>query len=858
MTINLPKKYDNSSIEAKWCDLWKNTKIYEYDPSRPREDTFIVDTPPPTVSGSLHMGHVFSYTQTDAIVRYQRMQGKNIFYPIGWDNNGLPTERRVQNLYKVTCDPSIPYQADFSPSQESKSSQYTPISRKNFIELCKTQTELDQKKYCALWKQIGLSFDWRYEYTTIDNDSIKASQYSFLQLVKKGFVEHKVLPTMWDTTYQTAVALAEIEEKEEASTYHDIEFHTESGKPFIISTTRPELLPACIAITVHPDDKRYQQLIGTHALTPLFFAKVPILASTAVIPEKGTGIMMICTFGDGNDVIFWKQQHLPLKQIISKQGTLLDITFGEAPFLSEKLQDAQKNYNELKSLSLYKARKKIVELLGGSLVKSTSTIHNVKFYEKGDCAIEFISTRQWFVKILEHKEELLAQGRKINWYPSGMFKRYEQWVEGLDQDWCISRQRFFGVPFPVWYPLDAHGAIDYNHPIYADDNLLPLDPQTTTPPGFSESQRNMPNGFVGESDVMDTWATSSLTPQLASKWPHAHHNLYPSTLRTQAHEIIRTWAFYTIVKSWFHEHSIPWENIAISGWVVNSDFSKMSKSKGKTVTPEGILETYSADAVRYWATKAKLGHDTIYDENTFQIGQKLALKLFNASKFVFMQLPDNATLSESIHTDHITQALDKAWLSKMSILIQKSTEAFERFDYAQSLQLNENLFWTFCDDYLELVKARAYQEKELPSGKSAIAALLLSIKIFLRLFAPSMPFITEEIWSWLFGAQQNQSIHQSRWPTISELHGIAFDETLVDIASLILKEVRTAKSQAQKGMKWPVELLKISASNEILELAALAENDLRNACGFSTTGFVLVQKEVDAAQLLIDVTLAEQ
>ena len=852
MTLELPKKYDNLSVETKWRNDWEHKAIYAYAGSS-RDNTFIVDTPPPTVSGSLHMGHVFSYTQTDAIVRYQRMQGKDIFYPIGWDNNGLPTERRVQNLYKITCDATLPYQA-LDLSTRKPSDPYLAVSRNDFIQACIKQTNEDQKKYRELWQRLGLSFDWNTEYTTIAPRSIAASQYSFLDLVNKGHVEHKVLPTMWDTTYQTAVALAEIEEREEQSFYHDIQFHTAAGEAFVISTTRPELLPACIAITVHPDDKRYQHFIGKHAITPLFFTKVPIIASAAVIPDKGTGIMMVCTFGDSNDVAFWKQQHLPLKQIINKQGMMLDIDFTKAPFTSEQPADAQKNYNELVSLSLYKARKKIVELLGESLIKSTPTTHTVKYYEKGDTAIEYIATRQWFIKIVEHKNELLAQGSKINWYPASMQKRYDQWVDGLDQDWCISRQRFFGVPFPVWYRLDANGDVDYAQPIYADlKQPLPIDPQTTAAPGFNESQRNQPNGFVGEFDVMDTWATSSLTPQLASGWPDSRYkNCYPATLRTQAHEIIRTWAFYTIVKSWFHEKNIPWQNIAISGWVVNPDRSKISKSKGNsTATPEGILDTYSADAVRYWATKAKLGHDTLYDENTFQIGQKLCLKLFNAAKFVFMQLPEHTTLADAIDSNQITQEVDRAWLAKMRVLIEKSTEAFERFDYAQSLQLTESMFWIFCDDYLELVKARAYQQKDLPSGKSAIASLLMTVNIFLRLFAPSMPFITEEIWSWLF-ADNNASIHKSSWPKIAELAGITGDEALIDTAFDILRQVRAKKSQEQKSMKWPVIRLVLPRN---INLPESTVKDLENACNFARDRAVLAWGDND--YLVYDITLAD-
>lgn len=812
--MELPKKYNHDEIEKKWRANWEDQGVYKWDPTQPRENTFSVDTPPPTVSGSLHIGHVFSYTQTDVQARYNRMKGKNVFYPMGWDDNGLPTERRVQNVFGINCDPQQPYDPSWSASpakKDLKRSDFQNVSRKNFIEACEKLTQEDEKAFEEMWRHLALSVDWEQQYATIDPHCQKISQLSFLDLVEKGYVYQTESPTMWDVDFQTAVAQAEIEDRERPGAYHDIRFDVEDGSNFIISTTRPELLPACIAVVAHPDDERYKPFFGKYAITPLFKAKVPILPAEHADPEKGTGILMVCTFGDVNDVEWWKHSNLPLKQIIGRNGCLVDVAWGETPFVTEDAKMAQENYAQLTGSFVKKAQKQIVELLqaDGALVKEPEAIsHPVKFYEKGDSPIEFIPTRQWFIKILDHKKELLEQGRKIEWHPAFMKSRYDNWVEGLNQDWCISRQRYFGVPFPVWYPLNASGEPNYDAPIYASKEQLPCDPQIDCPAGFSEEQRHQANGFMADPDVMDTWATSSLTPQLMSHWTldeTKHASVFPYDIRPQSHEIIRTWAFYTIAKAWMHEGQIPWKHVAISGWVLDPDRKKMSKSKGNVVTPSHLLEEFSADAVRYWATKAKLGSDTAFDEGVFGIGKKLVTKLFNASKFVMMQIAEADTLSVS----DITEPLDRAQVDELRELIAFSTKAFDKLDYAAVLEKSESSFWKFCDHYIELVKVRAYREEDEAKKRSAQATLEYSLKTYLRLLAPFIPYITDEVWSWRFSSESS-SIHRATWPELSETESLDREPvSTLNLAIDILSEVRGAKTQAQKGMKHPVEKLEV-------------------------------------------------
>ncbi|MEE2743678.1 MAG: valine--tRNA ligase [Bdellovibrionota bacterium] len=828
----LPKKYKANEAEIKWGEFWESQGVYKYNPGISREETFVIDTPPPTVSGSLHVGHVFSYTQTDVIARYQRMKGKNIFYPMGWDDNGLPTERRVQGLYGVRCNPLLPYKEDWQgKASDKKKKVEEEISRKNFLEVCQKQTAEDEIKYEKLWRHLGLSLDWGQQYETINDHCRKVSQISFLDLQKKNLVDYKESPTLWDTTFQTAVAQAEVEEREKGGHFHDIRFTVEGGGDFVISTTRPELLGACVAVVAHPEDERYQGLFGKHAITPLFNAKVPIMPAEHADKEKGSGILMVCTFGDIHDVEFWKQEGLPLRQIIEKEGTIGAIKYGTAKFPSENPEKANEVSSQLKGLYVKQARKKVVDLLREEAFlvgEPKPTQQFTKHYEKGDHPLEYISTRQWFVKVLDYKKELIEQGRKVKWHPETMFKRYEQWVEGLNQDWCISRQRFFGVAFPVWYPLDENSRPDYENPIYASQDQLPVDPLSETPKGYTEDQRGKPNGFMGDPDVMDTWATSSLTPQISSHWgtdDERHKSLFPADLRPQAHEIIRTWAFYTITKAWMHDNEIPWKNIAISGWVVDPHKKKMSKSKGNVVTPESLIDQYSSDALRYWATKAKLGSDTIYDESVFKIGQRLATKMFNASKFVFLQIED--VEDKWLGPENITEAVDRVWIEKLNKVIEDSTKFFEDYNYSSVLSQVESAFWEFCDIYLELVKTRAYKLKDSSEGRSALASLSYTWKSFIKLFAPFLPYICEEVWSWSFAEKEKApSVHKSAWPKPVELTDKKEAGPLIDMAKEALTALRGEKTTAQKSLRWPIEALVLKGQGNDLERFREIEKDI--------------------------------
>ena len=832
--------------ELLYQEMWEKEKTYSYNPTK--ENTFVIDTPPPTISGALHIGHVFSYTQTDILARFQRMKGKNVFYPMGWDNNGLPTERRVQNLYKITCDPtlsekndSISFEELLQRKEKKKLSGFLPVSRDIFVRVCSIQTQEDQKKYEQLWRRLGLSVDWNQTYETISPHSQIVSQNSFLDLYKKGFVENRHTPVFWDTQFQTAVAQADIEDRKKQGFYYDLKFHIQNKEgEFVISTTRPELLPACIAVAAHPEDERYKKFFHKQAVTPLFSAPVPVLPSPHADPEKGTGILMICTFGDMEDVRFWEKKKLPLKQIINPEGFLKPILFEQKKwqsndqistnqpntFFSLQPDQANKYYTELKGLRVQQARKKIVEMLTEKkylISKPQPTEQFIKFYEKGNYPLELIPTRQWYIKILKYKKELLEQGRKVKWHPPSMLKRYEQWVEGLNQDWCISRQRFFGVPFPVWYPLDKNKIADYNKPILPTIDKKPIDPMSSAPADgnsnlkhYTEEKRGKAGGFVADTAVMDTWATSSLTPQISSHWgkdESRHKKLFPADLRPQAHEIIRTWAFYTIVKSFFHENkNIPWKHIAISGWVMNPERLKMSKSKGGSViSPEELIEEYSADAIRYWAGKARLGMDTVYDENMFKTGKRLTVKLNNAFKFVqiqiagkrsyynklgrldydfpFIEFKNSLKSLESL--DGFFTVIDRAWLVYLLNIYQQANSYLENFHYSQALDLIEKSFWLFCDNYLELVKGRSYQfthlekalglkepatisqrikteksaesdfrsflekrKKEKPA-MSAIGSLKLSMYMFIKMLAPYMPYITEHIWSQMLVREQD-------------------------------------------------------------------------------------------------------
>ena len=820
--MELPKNFTAKDAEARWQEFWNAQRTYAWDPSRGREETFVVDTPPPTVSGSLHVGHLFSYSHQDFIVRFQRMCGKNIFFPIGWDDNGLPTERRVQNLYNVKCDAHLHYDPNFTRERGTKGDP-VHVSRRNFIELCDTVTKEDEAAFKHLWTRLGLSYDWEQEYATIDEHCRRISQLSFLDLLKKGESYQAERPVMWDVDFQTAIAQAEIEDKERPSAFHYLRFRIDGAAPtggeegkdyLVIATTRPELLAACVAVLVHPDDERFTHLVGKHAVTPLFHVPVPIMADPKADPEKGTGVVMVCTFGDQTDVEWWRAYNLPLRQIIGRNGCLMPIEFGTPGWESKDAAAANTFYANIQGKYTKAAQKITVELATqaeGVIDRPSKEItHAVKFFEKGDRPLELVPTRQWYTKIVDKKEALIGQGRKIQWHPEFMVKRYQSWVEGLNQDWCLSRQRYFGVPVPVWYPITVAGVVDYANPILPAEATLPIDPLDDAPPGYTEAQRDQPGGFTGDPDVLDTWATSSLTPQIASKWvldKDRHAKLFPMDIRPQSHEIIRTWAFYTIVKAYLHENEIPWRNVVISGWILDPDRKKMSKSQGNVVTPEPLIDEFGADSVRYWAARARLGVDTAYDEQVFKVGKKLVTKLFNASKFAIGRFGD---VDRALLTpDKITCETDRAVIAELRPLIERATKAFDQFDYAQALSQIEDFFWrTFCDNYLELCKSRTYDETLTEGRISACATLRLLHRALLRLLAPFIPYITEEVWSWEYAsdAGMNASIHRSPWPTLAELAAIAAPATAdtYDQTVVLLEAIRRAKADANVSMAAPV------------------------------------------------------
>ena len=829
-TKKLDDKFNSETIEQRCMDYWEENKVYAYDKNASRENTYVVDTPPPTVSGSLHIGHIMSYTHTDVKVRWQRMNGKSIFFPIGWDDNGLPTERRVQNYYGVACNPDLPYDPNFKPEHVENVKELKEISRKNFVETCSLLTDNDEKVFENIFRKIGHSYDWSLKYSTISPTAIKISQASFLDLVRKGLCRSVESPTMWDIDFQSAVAQAEIEDREMSSFFHDIRFGVE-GEPdtyFTIATTRPEFLPACIAVVAHPDDERYKKYFGKKAIVPLFDIPVPIVPSEHAEMDKGTGIMMVCTFGDAADVAWWKQSGLPIKQIIGLDGRIIKQEYGKGNFVSLNVEKAKKYYDEIAGLKVKQARAKIVEFLRESkdlLAEPKPLVHPVKFYEKGSQPLEFVSSRQWFIDILRFKQDLIEQGRKIKWYPAHMQSRYETWVDGLNQDWCISRQRFFGVPFPIWYKLDENGTPDYNNPIFPDVSRLPIDPMIDVPEGYTESQRGQKGGFIGEKDIMDTWATSSVTPQIAlAIAPEGHHISLPFDVRPQAHDIIRTWAFYTIMKAFANENTIPWKEAHISGFVLDPDRKKMSKSKGNVVTPMALLEKYSSDAVRYWAARAKLGIDALFEEQVMEQGKKLCMKMFNASRFVFNIVEQSGVDVNANYIANITNELDKAWISKICDAIDISRKAFEVNDYSFALETTEHTFWDFCDNYLEIVKGRAYSD----NPTSAVSALMLSIDLFCKMFAPFMVFITEEVYQARPWGKNTGSVHTETYPKSSDFASLKADETLYNKVVSMVELGRKAKADEKRSLRTPIMTLTVSANQKTIDALQVALGDIEN------------------------------
>ena len=854
-----PEKVSVEGLEEKWGLIWEKDGVYRFRREAKREDIYSIDTPPPTASGSLHVGHVFSYTHTDVVARYKRMRGFEVYYPMGWDDNGLPTERRVQNYYGVRCDPKLPYVANFKPpfeggdNKSSKAADQIPISRRNFIELCDVLTVEDEKQFESLWRKLGLSVDWTQTYQTISPAAIAVSQKAFLNNLSRGEAYQSMAPTLWDVTFRTAVAQAELEDREQPGAYHKIGFNGPDGKVFI-ETTRPELLAACVALVANPEDERYKSLFGKTVRTPLFDVEVPVVAHRLAQIDKGSGIAMICTFGDVTDIIWWRELDLPNRAILGWDGRITD----EMPEAITSIR-GKEVFAELVGKTTFSAKQRIVELLqeSGDMIGEPKPItHDVKFFEKGDKPLEIVSTRQWYIKNggrdSDLRDRLIGFGKELNFVPDFMRVRYENWVNGLTGDWLISRQRFFGVPIPVWYPLDANGQPNYEEVIAPAVESLPVDPSSDAPAGYAESQRGVPGGFIGELDIMDTWATSSLTPQLAGGWiedPEKFAKVFPYDLRPQGQDIIRTWLFSSLLRGEQEHSTLPWKNAAISGWILDPDRKKMSKSKGNVVIPAEPIDTHGADAVRYWAASARLGTDAAFDEGQMKIGRRLAIKLLNAAKFA---------LSFDVPTGHskITEPLDQAMLIALADVVKTATNAFDEYDHTKALEVAEKFFWTFTDDYLELVKERAYNADGAVTEAeqaSATIALRKALHVMLRLFAPFLPFAAEEVWGWW--QKISGSIHRAAWPTVDELVTDLDlgNQGLLELASIAVSGVRKAKTDAKVSMKAAVESAVIEAPSAVLSSLRLLESDLKSVGKIETLSYTEAE-ELAMTQIVLSDT----
>jgi len=753
--MNKPKPYDANEVEEKWKKYWEKEKIYKFNP-KSKKKIYSIDTPPPTVSGKMHIGHAFQYSQMDFIARFMRMRGFELFYPFGTDDNGLPTERLVE---------------------KSKGIKAKDFSRKEFIKICLDYLKIELPNFVKGWKDIGISCDYNLYYSTIDNHSRKISQWSFLDLYKKGRLERRESPSMWCPECRTGIAQVEVKDKEVDSTFNNIIFKVD-GKDLEIATTRPELLPACVGVFYHPDDKRYNKLKGKKAKVPLFDFEVPIIEDKRPDPGKGTGIVMCCTFGDQTDMEWQKAYQLPIKQVLDKDGRMTELA---GKFKGQKIKEARKNIlEELKEKGLLKSQKPIK--------------HFVNVHERCGTTIEFIKSKQWFVKYLDLKKDMLKWGRQLNWYPDFMRGRYDNWVRGLQWDWLISNQRYYGVSFPVWYCEKC------DEVILADESQLPVDPLKDKP----KSKCKCGGNLIGEKDILNTWFTSSLTPLIALSLVYKDAKKYiPMDLRPQAHDIITFWLFNTVVKQNLHFNKNPFKDVIISGFA-KLEGEKMSKSKGNIIEPEEVRNKFGADALRFWAASSKLGHDIDYQEKIAVTGKKFVNKLLNASRFVFMNLEDWDGKKPKQF-----EVVDEKFLIELDRVIYLTTSYFEKYEYSRARFNVEEFFWKFFTDfYLEFVKKRVYQGKG-EEKKSAQYTLYQSLLAILKMISPIMPFVTEEIYQTYFRKfEKDKSIHISEWPKHDFIKRIGKwdDEKIkshaneLTLFSALLTQVRAEKTKAQKPM----------------------------------------------------------
>ncbi|MFC1659607.1 valine--tRNA ligase [Pseudomonadota bacterium] len=850
----LPKKYNPKESEPKWQKYWAEQKIYKWEKNLSRNETFIIDTPPPTVSGQLHMGHIFSYSQAEMVARYQRMKGKTVFYPIGFDDNGLPTERYVEKMI---------------------GKKGTEMPRDEFVKICREKVTVAEEEFEYLFKSMGFSFDWDEKYQTISPMSQKIAQMSFVDLYNKGVLYRKEEPVIWDVVDQTALAQTEVEDKEVDSEKHYLRFELFDGSKKLqdleIMTTRPELLPACVAVMYHPEDENASKYRDKFARTPLGVI-VPMIADEKVELGKGTGVVMCCTFGDQKDVEWWRLHNLHLRIVLDESGKITFKNIQNLGVINKKYKE------ELGGLFSKKARIKILELLkqDGYIVRSSEPIkHVVKVGERSKAPIEILVTKQWFVKVLDIKDKLHKKTDECDWYPEFMKIRMHNWIDGLGWDWCISRQRFSGVPIPVWYSKrkGEEGKV-----IVGGVDKLPVDPMIDLPEGYSADE------VEPEKDIFDTWFTSSVSPQLSSHGitselaadPERFEKLaLPFDLRPQAHEIIRTWAFCTIVKAYYHQDIIPWKNLMISGWCLAADKTKMSKSKGNVITPQKLIDEKGTDAVRYWASTSNLGTDTAYSEDAIKIGNKLITKLWNSAKFgqmhfesvfggqgeVANELP--TTPKSDIETGKIYEKIDLWILLRLTRTTAEASSEFEKFEYAGARSIIENFFWNdFCDNYLEIVKIRCYgaggnkydgislKDTEIAeitkAQHSGVYTIYHCLKTILKLFAPFIPHITEEIYSYIYKDEFNEkkSIHsRGQWPKVNEFVISDKVEEIGELVVRIIAKVRMYKSNNGLGMNASLNVLNISHGLGV-DVSSISE-DLKNVTGAKEVKFGAEEFEVE-------------